>query len=234
MGAFETIPAALTRAAALWPDVEALVDADERITFREYAARADRVSRALVAAGIGPGDRVAVWMPNTWETAVVAMGVYGAGAVVVPVNTRFKAGEMAQVVRRAGARLLFVRGDFLEAGDGVPAAEVEERRAALGPSSLSDVLFTSGTTGAPKGVMLCHGGSVGAYLAYNRSLGLRPGDRMLGIAPFFHCFGLKAGVLSAVLGGATLVPQAVFDVHRTADLIGRERLTVLAAPPPVW
>jgi acyl-CoA synthetase (AMP-forming)/AMP-acid ligase II len=272
MGAFETIPAALTRAAALWPDVEALVDADERITFREYAAQADRVSRALVAAGIGPGDRVAVWMPNTWETAVVAMGVYGAGAVVVPVNTRFKAGEMAQVVRRAGARLLFVRGDFLgvdyigmveeaglrselaatvlvgpgsdprtvpfaeflDAGDGVPASAVEERRGALSPRSLSDVLFTSGTTGAPKGVMLCHGGSVGAYLAYNRSLGLRPGDRMLGIAPFFHCFGLKAGVLSAVLGGATLVPQAVFDVHRTADLIRRERLTVLPAPPPVW
>ena len=272
MGVLETIPAALARAAALWPDMEALVDGDERITFGEYAARADRVSRALVAAGVGPGDRVALWMPNTWETAVVAMGVYGAGAVVVPVNTRFKSGEMAHVVRRAGARLLVVRGDFLgidylemideaglwpdlaatvlvgpgadprtvafadflAAGDGVPTALVEERRAALGPRSLSDVLFTSGTTGSPKGVMLCHGGSVGAYLAYNRSLGVRPGDRMLGIAPFFHCFGLKAGVLSGVLGGATLVPQAVFDVRRTAELIRDERLTVLAAPPPVW
>jgi HIP---CoA ligase len=265
-----TIPEALDRAAGLWPDAEALVDGRTRITFALYRETARRVARALVASGVGAGDRVALWLPNTWETAVLAMGVYCAGAVVVPINTRFKSAEMAHIVRRSGARMVVVREGFLDidfAGmvadadlDGVATVvvgaegtaeglgisefltradrardvEIDDRCAQLRPESLSDVLFTSGTTGAPKGVMLAHGPSVRAYTAYNESLGLRPGDRMLGVAPFFHCFGLKAGVLSAVLAGATLLPVAAFDAHRTAALISREQVTVLPAAPPVF
>ncbi len=89
---------------------------------------------------------------------------------------------------------------------------VEARAAAIGPDDLSDILFTSGTTGKPKGAMLRHGASVRAYDAWSDVVGLRHGDRYLIINPFFHSFGLKAGILACLIKGATIVPHAVFDV----------------------
>jgi HIP---CoA ligase len=264
-----TIPAALVRAARQWPGHEALADGSFRLTYRQYLERSVQLARGLIARGVGPGDRVAVWAPNSAEVALTAMAVAFAGGVLVPLNTRFTAYEAAALIRRAEAVAVLAFTDFLgrdylaslrESGalDGLKAAvalrgpssegalslpellalgeetdeaEVWARVRALEPAGISDILFTSGTTGAPKGAMLRHGASTRAYTEYGRSLGLRHGDRMLGFPPFFHCFGLKAVVLTSVLYGAAVLPVPVFDVHQIATLIATERITVLQGAP---
>ena len=101
---------------------------------------------------------------------------------------------------------------FLDRADGVDPDVVADRAAAIGPEDISDILFTSGTTGAPKGAMLRHGAGIRAFTAWSDVIGLGEGDRYLIINPFFHSFGLKAGILACLLKGATMVPHAVFDV----------------------
>ena len=95
----------------------------------------------------------------------------------------------------------------------------------LSPDTLSDVLFTSGTTGKPKGVMLTHAETLRVFYDWSRSIGLRPGDRALIVNPFFHVFGCKAGFLSALIRGATVIPKRTFDVVDVLATIDRERVS---------
>jgi acyl-CoA synthetase (AMP-forming)/AMP-acid ligase II len=267
-----TIPAVLDRAVERFGDREALVDERARLTFRELADAAARAGRALIASGIEAGDRVSIWAPNTTEWAIAALGVYCAGAVVVPLNTRFKAHEAAYILDRADVKLLFtvtdflatnyvelldrvdrppqlrevvvLRGkpaagtttweDFLARADQVEPAELDARRAALQGDDLSDVLFTSGTTGKPKGAMLAHSAGIRAYTAWSDVVGLREGDRYLIVNPFFHAFGLKAGILACLLTGATIVPHSVFDVDTVMQRVVEEQISMLPGPPTVY
>ena len=98
----------------------------------------------------------------------------------------------------------------------------------------SDIIFTSGTTGKPKGAVLGHGASVRTYLAWSELVGLRRGDRYLVVYPFFHTAGLKSGLLACVLRGATIVPHAVFDVVPVMERVASERITMLPGPPTVF
>lgn len=109
-----TIPAALARAAASWPTAEAVVDGEERLSFADLDAQTAAVARALVASGVRAGDRVSVWAPNGAAWVRVALGVYRAGAVLVPINSRFKGQEAARVLRTSGARLAFLVDGFLD------------------------------------------------------------------------------------------------------------------------
>ena len=110
----QTIPGLVERAAAEFGPDEALVDEDERITFAELADRAAQAARALIASGIEPGDRVSIWAPNCREWVIAALGIFAAGAVLVPLNTRFKGGEARYVLDRADVKLLFTVSDFLD------------------------------------------------------------------------------------------------------------------------
>jgi acyl-CoA synthetase (AMP-forming)/AMP-acid ligase II len=268
-----TIPAALEHAARTYGG-EALVDGDRRWSFPELAAAVDEAARALVALGVAPADRVAIWAPNMAEWAIAALATYRAGGTTVTVNTRFKGAEAAHVLRTSGARVLFTSTDFLDTDyvallDGLDtdvrpdldhvvvlqgaapegtlawsafverAAEVDPattagRAAAITPDDISDILFTSGTTGAPKGAMLRHGASVRAYTDWADVVGLRTGDRYLIVNPFFHAFGLKAGILACVLKGATIVPHPVFDVPSVMRRVAEERITMLPGPPAIY
>ena len=228
--------------------------------------------RALVAAGIQPGDRVAIWAPNISEWVVAALGVYRAGGVIVSVNTRFKGNEATYILNRAHAKLLFtvtdfldtnyvdllrgsdpvpsldtivvLRGDapegtlawdlFLAAGANVDDREIAAREAATTGDTVSDIIFTSGTTGLPKGAMLTHGASVAAYDAWTTVVGLRHGDRYLIVNPFFHTFGLKAGILACLITGATIVPHAVFDVDSVMQRVVDERISMLPGAPTIY
>ena len=124
--------------------------------------------------------------------------------------------------------------DFLAAGEAFPAVDAERRAAAVSPDNLSDVLFTSGTTGKPKGVMTTHGQNLRCFEAWSGIVGLREGDRYLIVNPFFHGFGYKAGWLAAIMRGATILPQAVFDVPAVLDRVGKERVSVLPGPPTLY
>jgi HIP---CoA ligase len=267
-----TIPAVLTQAAERFGDAEALVDGDLRLSFRQLADRADEVTRALLASGIGAGDRVAIWAHNTAEWVLAALGAYGTGAIVVTVNTRFKGSEAAYILERSEARLLFTVNGFLDTdyvalldaagrpdcieeivvlqgeptGGAVPWADLVGRadrvdparsrasREAIGPQDPSDILFTSGTTGKPKGAVLGHEASVRVFTDWAEIVGLRADDRYLIINPFFHSFGLKAGILACLIAGATILPHPVFDVPSVMRRVEEERITMLPGPPAIY
>ncbi len=108
------------------------------------------------------------------------------------------------------------------------------REAAIDADDISDIIFTSGTTGQPKGAMLRHGASVRTYLGWSERVGLREGDRYLVVFPFFHTSGLKSGILACVLCGASIHPQAVFDVPAMMQRVADERITMLPGPPTVF
>ncbi len=109
----DTTTGVVREAARLWPDAEAVVDGDTRVTFAELGVAVERSTRAAMAAGLEKGDRVAIWAPNSLDWIVAALGLHGAGGVIVPLNTRYKGDESAYVLRRSGSRLLFTVQGFL-------------------------------------------------------------------------------------------------------------------------
>jgi HIP---CoA ligase len=262
-----TIPAVLDRMSLEFADREALITADRRLTFAELRAEARRTAAALIAHGVNAGDRVAIWSPNTWHWVVACLATHCAGAVVVPLNTRYTAREAADILSRTAAPLLFVMGEFLgadKAGDldrealpalrhvvripidsddgtwdefvasGTDLAAVDARSAALTPDDISDILFTSGTTGRSKGVLCAHRQSLAAPAAWAACGQLTSADRYLCINPFFHNFGYKAGILTCLQMGATLIPQLTFDPERAMQAVQDHRITVLPGPPTIY
>jgi acyl-CoA synthetase (AMP-forming)/AMP-acid ligase II len=283
----QTTPQLAQEAGRLYGGRHAVEDGSVTLTFAELAAASLQAARAFCAAGIQPGDRVAIWAPNIHEWIVAAIGLQAAGGVLVPLNTRLKGGEAGYILEKSGTRILctvdeFVgnryvdelraalggrgaarpiaelpdlerivllrhnetRGDvddatvawsdFLALGTGMPAEEVQQRAAAVSPDDLADLLFTSGTTGKPKGVMTTHGQNLRVFKAWSEIVGLREGDRYLIVNPFFHSFGYKAGWLSAILRGCTILPQQVFDVAAVLERIATQRVSVLPGPPTLY
>ncbi len=265
-----TLPALVVAAAERFGRRHAIEDGATALRFDGLAAAALEAARAFLAAGLRPGDRVAVWAPNIGEWIVAALGLASAGGVLVPLNTRFKGAEAGTVLRASGARLLLTVGEFLgtryvellkdealpaleeivslrgEAagatpwsvflarGESVPAEIARARAEAVSPDDVSDLIFTSGTTGRPKGVVTAHGQNLRAFESWSELVGLRKGDRYLVVNPFFHSFGYKAGLLASLMRGATLLPHAVFDVPAVLERVGRERVSVLPGPPTLY
>ncbi|MQA24100.1 MAG: AMP-binding protein [Micromonosporaceae bacterium] len=265
----QTIPAAL-RAAAERHDAEALADGDVRLTWRELHDAVRATAAALIGHGVEPGDRVAIWSPNTHHWVRIALGALYAGATLVPINTRFTAAEALDILERTGARALFVAGTFLGAdrlaalhetapggvpgiavripvetdepewdsflgrADSVPTERVEARADAVTPDQVSDILFTSGTTGRSKGAMSAHRQVLAVARAWAACGEVTAEDRYLVINPFFHSFGYKAGIAACLVTGATLVPQRVFDVAEAMRLVAAEKITVLPGPPTIY
>jgi acyl-CoA synthetase (AMP-forming)/AMP-acid ligase II len=268
-----SIPAMVRASARRFGPREAIVDGGRRMSYNDLDAALMASARAALGAGIGPGDRVAIWAPNSAEYIVAVLGVLSAGAWIVPMNTRMKGAEAAYVLEKTGATMLMTVTGFLgldylgmlEAVTPRPAAlertvllsgeappgsvsweqylaggssvgwdKAEKSIAGLRPEDVCDVMFTSGTTGRPKGVMLTHGASLRAFEAFNLGFGMREGDRQLVLNPFFHCFGYKAGWMLSFMVGATVVPMAVFDADRLLDLVAGERVSVLPGPPTLF
>lgn len=124
--------------------------------------------------------------------------------------------------------------DFLERASRVPADAARERAAEVEPGDLADILFTSGTTGKPKGAMCTHEQNLRVFDQWSSIVGLREGDRYLIVLPFFHSFGYKAGWFSALMRGATAFPEAVFDVEVVLRRVQDDRITMLPGPPALY
>ncbi|UGQ11428.1 FadD3 family acyl-CoA ligase [Yinghuangia sp. ASG 101] len=124
--------------------------------------------------------------------------------------------------------------DFIASGVTVSDRELAARIAEIGPDDLSDMLFTSGTTGNPKGAMCTHGQTLRVYAVWSAVVGLREGDRYLIVNPFFHGFGYKAGWLACLLVGATALPERTLDVPHVLDVVRDERITVLPGTPTLY
>jgi acyl-CoA synthetase (AMP-forming)/AMP-acid ligase II len=271
--AWPSIAAMTAGVAERFGDQPAIVEGDIRLTYAQLFAEARRFGAALVASGIAPGDRVGIWAYNSREWIVALLGLFQAGASLVPVNTRFKGLEAADILRRGRVRALVTVTDFLgtdyvsmlrESGVALPEldtiviahgpvtapgvgwadflaragdadlAEVDRRRAALRPDDPSDILFTSGTTGRPKGVLMTHGRTLRVATDWVAMTGLSAADRYLMVNPYFHMFGFKAGILACVASGATMLPQATFDVDVVLARVASEQITVLPGAPTIY
>src|SRR6185437_12282779 len=233
-------------AADRFGDAEAVVDGPLRLTFREVVDRIRCAAGAFAEFGIDKGDRVALWAPNSADWIIAAFGVLTAGGVLVPVNTRFKPDEAGDIIIRSQAKAVLVHQGFLDqeytAPAGVPVIDLKSDflsgsspfERPVDGSDISDIIFTSGTTGRPKGAMMNHQQTLRMYEEWATLADLREGDRYLMINPYFHTFGLKAGLITSFLRGATMLPVAVFDVDTVVELIERERITMLPGPPTLY
>ncbi|WP_370599379.1 FadD3 family acyl-CoA ligase [Pseudomonas nitroreducens] len=265
-----SIPAALVRSARRAPEHIAVDEGYLRLTYGELESRSRQLGKALLALGLTPGERVAVWAPNGHRWLLAALGGLMAGAVLVPLSTRLKAAEAADILRRSGARVLFSVGeflgsyypellagqvlldlectvvietardsdtswdDFLAGAETIPEAALDARIDALDENSLSDLMFTSGTTGYPKGVLCAHGQNLRLFDNWGETVGLGAEDRYLIVNPFFHAFGFKAGWLAALIRGATILPQRTFDAEEVLRRVERDRVTFLPGPPALY
>ena len=259
-----TIPHVAEAAAEQWGNAPALLENGEEWSFNELWRRARESASAFVAGGISKGDCISIWAPNSREWIVIALGALCVGATIVPLNTRLKGREAGDILRRTKAKLLFTVDDFLDTdypsliadedlpdmqqvllvgndwegflskGNGADDPAVDQALGELSPDTVSDIMFTSGTTGTPKGVMTTHGRIIPMFRGWTEMMGLAAGERYLIINPFFHSFGFKAGWVAALIAGAVIIPMPNFDIPAVIDRIEQDKINFLPGPPTIY
>jgi long-chain acyl-CoA synthetase len=242
----------LTESADMYPGAPALRCDGATTTHSELADQAARLAAYLAERGVQPGDRVGIMLASRPEFAAAFYGVLHAGAVVVPMNPRQSAHEVAFYLTNTGARILFsapaCTGVAIAAARAAGAAAVEvdghtmeylmadvagpPRPVTRGADDTAVILHTDDATGVPKGAQLTHRNLVTNQAVTARSLlDLGPDDVVLGCLPLFEAFGMTCGLLAAISTGATLALLPRFDPANALELIAAERVTVFQGAP---
>src|SRR5512139_158447 len=210
------------------PDAEAIVElGGARVSYRQWWDQAARVAGGLRAAGVAPGDRVAIRLPNGLDWTLAFFGTLMAGGIAVPVNTRFAEPEVAYVVSDSGAGVVIEPGQPLP--DGPPFA-VDT----AGPDDVAALFYTSGTTGFPKGAITTHANFLSNNETARRVIGLptdAQGVRTLISVPLFHATGCNSQLLITSELGGTCVIMPAFNVQDFLRTIRDERITMLVSVP---
>ncbi len=242
-----SLAAILAEAAQRHSARTAVVSGTERILYRDLWEQARRYAAVLADEGIGPGDRVALLMPNVPDFPRAYFAILALGAVVVPVHALLTAEEVAYVLRDSGAKALICAGVLLAAGTaaceqtGVLCLTTDdlaigiEPVAGYLPRAAGDdavILYTSGTTGAPKGAILTHGNVLwNVQVIAHDLMRATADDVFLGALPLFHCFGQVVVMNVGLLVGGCIVLVARFDGDSALELMEKERVTILAGVP---
>ncbi len=254
-----TLDAVFRAAVARWPDAEAMVTTEARITYAELARAVDRMAGNLSARGLRAGDRLALFLGNCPEFLVVVLAAIRLGAVTVPIGTRQKGPELEFLLNDSGAVALVFDSELAENVPpmaalpqlrwrfvvGEPVAGAEPLAVLLAPAKAPPtpviaeeetavILYTSGTTGRPKGALLSHLGIIHTLLHFERCLGLGPGDRSILAVPASHVTGLVAILLAMVHCGGCTVIMRNFKARDYLALASRERVTYTVLVPAMY
>ena len=252
------IAQSLESARRLFPENEALVHDSGRLTYRELDEQVNRLSHGLSRAGILPGDRVALFLPNVPEFVLSYFAVQKVGAIAVSIGSSLKEAEVAHVLRDSGARMMVTTDDLLasvpEQGTSLERLLVVGRTTERG-QPLSDwmtgnegdfraverewddpaaILYTSGTTGEPRGATLSQGNLVSNTSSFAHHAGMTPDDRLLLFLPLFHCFAQNVVMNCAVNACATMVLKKGFAPPDIIGTIRQEKVTMFFGVPPAF
>ncbi len=247
----------LRRARRLYPEREAVVDGDLRLTYEQFSGRCDRWSTALQRLGVRPGDRVAYIAPNTHAQLESFYAVPQIGAVLVPVNYRLSVHDFSYIINHSGARIVCAHADYLEAVDSVRAdlPKVEHfvalegrkegwldyeatlsaespdlERPTIAERDLLSINYTSGTTSRPKGVMITHRNAYMNAVGLLVHMPMTCADRYLWTLPMFHANGWTFVWIVTAVGGAHICLRKV-EPRVAFELIASESVSMLCAAP---
>ncbi|GLY32236.1 long-chain fatty acid--CoA ligase [Kineosporia sp. NBRC 101731] len=256
-----SVAAILAETARRTPDRTALIIGDHSIAYGPLWDQTRAYAGALADRGVGPGTRVAMLVPNVPDFARVYYAVLSLGAVVVPVHLLFKAEEIEHVLRDSGASLLVLAAPALGEGlpaaaaagvavvtvlapDGTPVARLEDEArastpirnyASVNPLAPATILYTSGTTGRPKGAVSSHLALVEqVHVALIDSGDVQPDDVIFGGLPFFHTFGQSSVLNIGFRRGATVLLLPRFDPDEALALMVRHGATIFTAVPTMF
>lgn len=258
-----TIGEQLRRTAERVGDSVAVVSCHQtrRLTWAQLDTMADRVARGLWSIGIRKSDRVGVWSSNCVEWVMLQMGCARAGAVLVNINPAYRSHELCFTLRKSRMKAIFLwhadaRADYgalLEEATSGQSLELRhsiyfdsprweellhapgEIPSDIAPQDVSNIQYTSGTTGTPKGVMLTHHNQVNNGLLLARGMRYTEEDRICVPVPLYHCFGCVIGSMSALSSGAAMVfPNWTFDPRATLAAVQSEKCTSLYGVPTMF
>jgi 2-furoate---CoA ligase len=224
------LAASLLYAAERSPGAEALVGERERLTFSELRTRSARIAAGLSARGVEREDRVACVLANEPETVELFWGCQWLGACFVPLSPRASKEDLDYCVEDSGAKLVVHESDEVRA---LVASEGHPGALDLYDGAPSIQLYTSGTTGRPKGVPRSHRADRAAGLSQVVQHGLRYGHRTLGVMPLYHTMGIHS-LLAASLVGGCYVAQPAWSPEQALALIERERIDTLYLAPTLY
>lgn len=253
----------LVKRALLTPAKEAVVDGEKRLSYRELNRRVNRLVHALLGMDLQRGDRVAILSYNRLEFLEVIMAAAKLGVILVPLNWRLTAPELAFILNDSGAETLFYDTGFLDLAEGVREQTPLRRFVAFGERDmprardyetlLADepasepaidpapdlgtphiIMYTAGTTGQPKGALLSQGASFWNALNLNLAMDFTSGDRNLLVLPMFHIGGIGLFTLPMIYDGGTVVIQRTFDPVQTLTLLKQEDITLFFGVPAIF
>ena len=243
--------------AAKRPQAEALVTQNARLTYARLDREVRHTAAGLRALGLGKGDHVGILMGNDENWLILFYAAATIGAVTVPVNTRFKAAELAYCLEQADCKALFLTARFLKidyaamvqeirpqlqkllhvinVDKGLPRAEAStELGRDVSPDDPLLIQFTSGTTAYPKGVVLTHDNMLRNAWAAGARFGIREDDRYYNCRPFFHVGGSTLSALAALAAGACLVTLPTFEAGAVLKMLEAERCTLTSGNDTIF
>ncbi|NWJ45271.1 MAG: AMP-binding protein [Chloroflexi bacterium] len=253
------------------PEAEALVFNHTRLSYRQVCEKAQHLSTGLHAHGLGKGDKLALILPNWLEFVITYLATARLGAIIVPLNVRYRSSEIEYMLRNSGTKIVVTCAEFgdfdfahllkelkpqlpalqltvvvgqPEGGHGLVSWETvlgEGAKVALSAPALIEpsedllaIMYTSGTTGIPKGAMLTHRNVVENALTVAEMLEVISSDRFLGCVPFFHIFGLGPTIVTALGCGASVILMDIYKPEEALLLVETEQITVKHGVPTMF